>query len=266
MLLGKFFAVGVLENVEALAIRLHHPVLDAVVHHLDEVACAGGSTMNVAVFGCAAGDLFSSRRAANFAASGCQRLENWIETSHRVFGAADHHAIAAIDAPNAAAGSDVHVIDAFGFQLPCTADVIFEIGIAAIDDGVAALHSIRQGLDSLFGRIAGWDHDPGCPRRLEIADELVERCGTQCSLTYKFLDWIGAAIGNHQLMPAAQHSARHIRAHFSQTYHSELHVRSLRIVPERDFVQALSGAGAPAGVVRGPQDCMLPALTLQPNA
>jgi hypothetical protein len=49
-------------------------------------------------------------------------------------------------------------------------------------------------------------------------------------------------------MPAAQHSARHIRAHFSQTYHSELHVRSLKIVPERDFIQGW-WRGRPAGVV-----------------
>ena len=36
--------LGVVHELEALGVRLHQPVLDAVVDHLHEVAGAGGPT------------------------------------------------------------------------------------------------------------------------------------------------------------------------------------------------------------------------------
>jgi len=43
--------LGFLENLEALGVGLHHPVLDAVVDHFDEVAGPVRAEMPVAVFG-----------------------------------------------------------------------------------------------------------------------------------------------------------------------------------------------------------------------
>ena len=67
MFSGKFFAGGVLEDVETFGVRLHDAVFDAVVHHLHEVAGARWAAVNVTFFGGAAA-LFAAGRARNVAA------------------------------------------------------------------------------------------------------------------------------------------------------------------------------------------------------
>ena len=44
---------------------------------------------------------------------GSQCFENRIELLHGFFRAANHHAVAAIESPDAAAGADIHVVNAF---------------------------------------------------------------------------------------------------------------------------------------------------------
>jgi hypothetical protein len=56
-----------------------------------------------------------------------------------VFFAADHHAVAALESPDAAAGAYVHVVDALGGEFLGAADVVYVIGIAAVDEDVAGL-------------------------------------------------------------------------------------------------------------------------------
>ena len=112
---GRFFAGRVLENVEALGVGLHEAVFDAVVHHLHEVPGARRPAVNVAFFGGAA-EFFAAGSARNVAASRRQRFENRIEPLHRFFRAADHHAVAALESPHAAAGADVDVVNAFALE------------------------------------------------------------------------------------------------------------------------------------------------------
>src|SRR5208282_2705477 len=78
MFFRNFLAGGILENVEALGIGLHDPVLDAVVHHLYEVAGAGGAAVDITVFR-GAGKFFAARSAGNVAASGSEGLEDGVE-------------------------------------------------------------------------------------------------------------------------------------------------------------------------------------------
>ena len=65
----------------------------------------------------------------------------------------------------------------FFLQLSGAANVVFEIGIAAVDDDVAGLHALSQRLHGLFGGRAGGDHQPGDAGLAELADEIVERGG-----------------------------------------------------------------------------------------
>ena len=74
--------VGVLQDVQALGVGGHDPVLDAVVDHLDEVAGAGRPAVQVAVLGRSA-DLLAARRARDVAASRRERLEDRIEALRR---------------------------------------------------------------------------------------------------------------------------------------------------------------------------------------
>ena len=67
--------VGVAQDAESLGVGGHEAVLDAVVHHLDEMAGAVGPAVQIALFGGAA-DLFAARGAGDIAHAGSQRLED----------------------------------------------------------------------------------------------------------------------------------------------------------------------------------------------
>ena len=61
MLFRQLRGVRIAKDVEALGIGLHEAVLDAVVHHLDEMACAARAAVHVPLFGGAAYLLASGR-------------------------------------------------------------------------------------------------------------------------------------------------------------------------------------------------------------
>ena len=63
--------------------------------------------------------------------------------------AADHHAVAALQAPYAAACAHVHVVDPFGCQFLGAPDVVDVVGIAAVDEDVARIEVRQQVGDGL---------------------------------------------------------------------------------------------------------------------
>ena len=75
----------VLQEIEALGERLHHSVLDAVVQHLRVMPGADRADVRPAAIGC--------RR---------QRLQHWRHDRRDFLAAADHQAIAVVEAPDAA--------------------------------------------------------------------------------------------------------------------------------------------------------------------
>ena len=109
----RFAGVGVFQNVEAFGVGGHQAVFDAVVNHLDEMACAGRAAMEIALFGGAAG-FFAAGSAIDIAAAGRERFEDGIEMLDDVSFAANHLAVAALESPDAAAGADIHVVNALG--------------------------------------------------------------------------------------------------------------------------------------------------------
>ena len=68
--------------------------------------------MDVAFF-CGAVPLVPAGSTVNIAATGRQSFEDGIEALHSLIGATDHHAIAAINAPDTSAGADINIVDAF---------------------------------------------------------------------------------------------------------------------------------------------------------
>src|ERR1700722_1629825 len=94
------------EDVQSLRIGGHDAVCDAVVDHFDKMAGAVRTAMEIAEFGCR-GRALAARGSRNGARTRCKRLEDRIERLHRGVGPADHHAIAALKPPYAAAGADV---------------------------------------------------------------------------------------------------------------------------------------------------------------
>src|SRR6185436_19877675 len=105
--------VGVLQNVETFAVRRHDAVLDAVVHHLHEVAGAFRSAVQVAFDG-RAWNLVAARGLVYIALTRRETFEDGIQPLHDLGGSADHLAIAALEAPDTAGGADVAVVNPFG--------------------------------------------------------------------------------------------------------------------------------------------------------
>ena len=171
---GSASMLAFLQNVEALGIGLHQAVFDAVVDHLDEVAGADRAGMDIALLDARIAAV-APGRARNIADARRQRREDRVEPIDDRLVAADHHAIAALDAPDAAAGADVDVVDARCLQRLAAADVVLLEGVAAVDDDVAGLHQLGQRVDRRLGDLAGRQHHPDGARRLELADEILQR-------------------------------------------------------------------------------------------
>src|SRR5581483_125682 len=109
---------------QPLGVGGHDPVLDSVVHHLDEVARAVWSAMEIAVFGGAGGGLLAPGRPRRGIDRRRERGEQRVEMSNDLRLAADHLAEAAFETPYAAAGTRIHVVDAQDGQHLCAPDVV----------------------------------------------------------------------------------------------------------------------------------------------
>src|SRR3954453_6323451 len=130
------------EEPEALRVGLHHPVLDAVVHHLDVVAGAGRAHVAPA-------------RAVLLVGRRREHVEERRQALDRGVGPADHHAVADLQAPDAAGGPDVDVVDAELLELLGPLNVVGPLGVAAVDDRVALLEQFGELVDRLLRRVAG---------------------------------------------------------------------------------------------------------------
>src|SRR5207247_7009972 len=103
--------VGGTQDAESLRVGGHDPVLDPVVNHLDEVPGAIRPTVEIPAL-CGATHGLPPRSASDRARTRCERGKDRIESLHHGVLAADHQAISALAAPDATAGSNIHVVNA----------------------------------------------------------------------------------------------------------------------------------------------------------
>src|SRR6202165_5442571 len=101
MLCGQGVDIGILQDVKTFGIGLHQAIFDAVMNHLDEVPGADRAGVNVALLDPDIASL-AAASAWNLAKARRQCREDRIEPIHPRLVAADHHAIAAVDTPDAA--------------------------------------------------------------------------------------------------------------------------------------------------------------------
>src|SRR5262249_50883932 len=173
VLFGKFLGFGVAEDVEAFSVSMHQAVFDSVVHHFHEMPSAGGSAIKVALFR-SARELLATWTGRRVAHTRRQRAENGIKVLHDFLGTADHHAVAAFETPNTAAGADVHIVDSLRLEHLRAAHVVFEVGVAAIDDDVALLHALGQRSYGFFRSISGGNHEPNRAWRFELGYKIIK--------------------------------------------------------------------------------------------
>ena len=213
--------VGGTQDSHALRVGRHEAVLNPVVHHLDEVPGAVRPAVKVALLGGTAGS-FATWGARDVADARCERHEQRIEVLDDRRFTADHHAVAALEPPDASARAYVHVVDAPGRQLPGAPDVVDVIRIATVDHDVVFLEQRHQILD---GRVDDCrrDHQPDDARLTELLHQLGERRRSLSAGRCELLHRAGIAVVHDAGVVIAQETAHHIRAHPAETDHSELH-------------------------------------------
>src|SRR5437899_6109116 len=162
--------VGIAQNTQSFGICRHYAVFDPVVNHLDEVPGSVRATVQVPEFGGAV-ELLASRGSRNIARTGSQSFENWIEAFDYLRLAANHHAVAALQAPDAAAGADVDVVYALRREFFGAPDIVDIIGIASVDEDVTGLKRRHQVGDRLVHG-SRRNHQPHRPGLLELLDEI----------------------------------------------------------------------------------------------
>src|ERR1700733_9889631 len=152
-----------------------------------------------------------------------QRLEERIETFDDRFVAADHHAVTALDAPDAAGGADVDVMDAAFSERLAAADVVLPERVAAVDDDVAGFHQLGKSIDGGFGDVARRQHHPGGARLFQSAYEFFQRAAACRAFRGNRGYGFGVFVVDHGRMPVTHQTADNIAAHPSQADHAELH-------------------------------------------
>src|SRR6476661_8546976 len=130
-----FSGVGVLKDVEPFRVGGHQAVLDAIVHHLHEMSGTGRAAVEIALFGSSA-NFFASRSPISVSATGGQRFEDGVEALDDVRFAANHLAVATLEAPDAAAGADVAIMNALGRKLFGATDIVDVVGVSAVDHDI----------------------------------------------------------------------------------------------------------------------------------
>src|SRR5437016_12448530 len=109
-LVGVLTDVGAAQDGHPLGIGGHQAILNAVVHQLDEVASTAGAAVEITLFGSAT-QLFSAGSSGDFTGAWSQGLENRIKPPDGLVRTADHHAVTALQAPDAPARPNIHVMN-----------------------------------------------------------------------------------------------------------------------------------------------------------
>ena len=213
--------VRMVQDVEPFGIRRHQRVLDAVVHHLHEVAGADRAAVQIAhLFGrgitATAG---SARRGTD---TGRERREDRAQPVHRRFGPADHQAEPTVEPPHSAARTAVDVVDAAGEELLRSRDVIGVVAVAAVDDDVTRFEVRGHVVHHRAGH-AGRHHQPHRARRGQLADQIFGRGRADGAFVHQSPDGGSVAVVHDALVTSAHRSPHEIGAHAPESDHPELH-------------------------------------------
>ena len=222
--------------------------------------------MQIAVFGCAA-EFFASGSPIHGPAAWGERFEDWIHAIHGLFVSADHHAVSTFEAPNAATGADVEVMNTGLFEMGATAPIVAEIGVAPIDDCVSALEVRRELVDNLVGD-GGGHHDPCVPWCCQLRCKIFERARAGGAFASELLYRFGIGVIDDALVTLLNQAPDHVGAHPAETDHSELHRGIFGILilgaayPWGNKIQRkdLSAATDPGDAVRFAEGLGLPSL------
>ena len=197
-ILRQLVAGAAAHNIETFGIGLHQAIFDAVMDHLDEMARTHRPGMQIAI-----GDsriaAFAARRLVDVARARRQRREDRIKPVHRRLVAADHHAIAALQSPDAAGGAAIDIGDILFGQRLGAADIVLVKRVAAVDHDVAGRQQLAQLGNRVFGDLARRQHHPDGTRRLQFLDQVREAAAPAAPVKRRHR--LGLAVEGHHLWP-----------------------------------------------------------------
>ena len=187
------------------------------MHHLDEVAGSYRPDMAVALIG-----------------GRGQGLENRLQAAKGIGLAANHQGITLGQTPDAAAGADIHQLNAIAGQLFALADSVLVVGIAAIQNHIPGGKQGNQLVDGGVGNLAGGQHQPHGPGRRQQGGHFVQAGRAIRALVPAGGDRGAAGIVSHHAVPAAEQPLRHIAAHPTQANHCQFHkfVSRIWVMPD----------------------------------
>ena len=223
------------EHVQALRVSRHQPVLDAVVDHLDEMACAGRAAVQVAERGRrgARGPAGGGTRGGlapgcgRHPASGRERRQRRLEECDRVRLPADHQAEPLLEPEHPAARADVEVADSGGLELIGATDVVPIVRVAAVDEHIALGEQRPQLADHRVDDRRR-HHDPHGPRRRKHTRQLRQRVRPLRALRSQRRHGRGLAVVGHALVTALHQAPHHVGAHAPEPDHPDPHRLSPR--------------------------------------
>ncbi len=185
------------EQLVALGVGLHEPVLDAVVDHLGEVAGAGAAGVDETAF----------RR---------QRIEHRLGEGDVLRRATDHEAVPLRATPHAATGAGVDVAEPGGAERLGSTRAVMPVGVAALDHHVALREQCAEAPDRVLGGIAGGHHHPHQPRGGQRGHQVLERT---------YVRRLAEDVVADHLVSAIAEAFGHVPAHAPESDHAQLHGR-----------------------------------------
>ena len=182
------------QELEPLAVGLHHPVLDAVVDHLHEVARTGAPEVRPAV-------------------RWRERVEHRLRDRDRVRRPADHHAVAHLQPPDPAGDADVEETESLRGVLLGALHRVAEVTVRAVDEHVARRRVRGELVERVIGDLARGHHRPQHARRLELFHHVLDRGRADRAVAHGFLHRLGATVPRDDAMLAAREPRHHVPAH-----------------------------------------------------
>ena len=116
--------IGGVKNTKPFGIGSHHAVFNSVVHHLHKMTGAVRAAVQVTLLGCAA--VFRVPACVRCRRGPVARVRKWDRDALPPRLAPNHHAVAAFKAPDAAACTDIDIVNAFA-QLLRAPDIVYVI-------------------------------------------------------------------------------------------------------------------------------------------
>ena len=108
-------------------------------------------------------------------------------------------------------------------QLLGAALVVGPLRVAAVDDHVAAVEQLGELVDRLLRGLAGGDHDPHDPRRLQLLDEVLQRARARGAVLDRLLDGLLVEVERDDLVVGvAADAVHHVAAHLAQPDETDL--------------------------------------------